>query len=82
MIAIVFLVLGLVIGLAVGRWWAVALAIGPALWVGVGAEVDIPDWAIGALYGAITAAGIAAGVFLRNTADLGRFLDGNARTDS
>ncbi len=82
MIAIVFLVLGLVIGLAVGRWWALALAIGPALWVGVGADVDIPDWAIGLLYGAITAGGIAAGVFLRGAADLGRLIDGGPRTDS
>ena len=74
MIAIVFLVLGLVIGLAIGRWWALVLAIGPALWVGVGADVDVPDWVIGALYGVITAAGIALGTLARHLPDVSRLL--------
>ena len=80
MIAIVFLVLGLVLGLAIGRWWALVLAIGPGLWVGIGADVDIPDWALGLLYFGITAAGIAAGVALRNAPDLTRLLEGGRRT--
>ena len=74
MIALVFFALGLVIGLAVGRWWSVVLAVGPALWVGIGAEVDVPDWVLGLLYFAITGAGIATGVGLRQWEGLNRLL--------
>jgi hypothetical protein len=80
MIAVVFLVLGLVVGLAIGRWWALLLAIGPGLWVGWGAEVDIPDWLLGLIYAGITAAGIAAGVALRGAPDLTRLFDGSRRS--
>jgi hypothetical protein len=73
-IALVFFGLGVVIGVAVGRWWALALALGPALWVGIGADVDVPDWVLGLLYFAITAAGIALGVALRHAPDLNRLL--------
>jgi hypothetical protein len=72
-IALVFFGLGVVIGVAVGRWWSLALAVGPALWVGIGADVDVPDWLLGLGYFAITAAGIAVGVALRHV-DLDRLL--------
>jgi hypothetical protein len=74
LIALVFFGLGVVIGVALGRWWSLALAVGPALWVGIGADVDVPDWVLGLLYFAITAAGIAAGVALRNAPELNRLL--------
>jgi hypothetical protein len=73
-IALVFFALGLVIGVAVGRWWSLVLAIGPALWVGIGADVDVPDWVLGLLYFAITGAGIAVGVALRHAPGLHRLL--------
>jgi len=73
-IALVFFALGLVIGVAVGRWWSLVLAIGPALWVGIGADVDVPDWVLGLLYFGITGAGIAAGVALRHAPGLHRLL--------
>jgi hypothetical protein len=74
-IALVFFGLGLVIGVAIGRWWSLALAVGPALWVGIGADVDVPDWVLGLLYFAITAAGIAAGVAARHAPSLNRLFD-------
>jgi hypothetical protein len=58
--------IGLIVGLLVGRWWALVCALGVFLWVGVGFEVDVPSiWVLALIYAGIAAAGIAAGVLGR-----------------
>ena len=53
------------LGLLVGRWWAVAAAVGVGLWIGIAEEVEIPGWLYGLIAGLIAAGGIIVGVFLR-----------------
>jgi hypothetical protein len=58
--------IGFLIGLAIGRWWALVIAAGFGIWVGGEANVDeVPHWFLGLAYGAITALGIAAGIVAR-----------------
>jgi hypothetical protein len=57
-----------VLGLVVGRWWALVAAIGVAVWIIVASEVEVSRWFLGPAYGAVTAAGICAGVLLRRFA--------------
>jgi hypothetical protein len=56
---------GLVVGLAVGRWWALAAAVAFGLFVGAANELELSAWLIGSLYGLIAAAGVAVGVWFR-----------------
>lgn len=56
---------GLVLGLVIGRWWALLGAIGVAVWVAVVSEVEVSRWFLAAAYGATAAASITAGVLLR-----------------
>ena len=65
MICIVILAIGFVIGLAVGRWWALALAVAFAAWIWRTIGVEIPHWLLGMFFGGFAAIGIAAGVALR-----------------
>jgi hypothetical protein len=60
--------LGLVVGAAVGRWWALLLAVAPALWVWATFEVEVPSWFLAIGYGGIAALGVAAGVAIRRFA--------------
>jgi hypothetical protein len=57
--------LGFVLGWAIGRWWAPALAVIPATWIWAKAEVEVPSWYLAVVYGSIAVAGIAAGVAIR-----------------
>lgn len=56
---------GLVLGLVIGRWWALLGAVGVAVWMTVVSEVEVSRWFLAAAYGVIAAASIAAGVLLR-----------------
>jgi hypothetical protein len=56
---------GLLLGLVVGRWWALLAAAGLGVWVGVGAEVEVSSWLLGVGYAILAAGGIIAGVLLR-----------------
>jgi hypothetical protein len=56
---------GLLLGLLLGRWWALAGAIAAGIWIGIVEEVEIPGWLYGLLGGGLAALGIALGVFLR-----------------
>ena len=59
----VFVLGGLVLGLVVGRWWTLAAALGVGVWISITNEVDeVPPWFLGAVYGALVAAGIAVGI--------------------
>jgi hypothetical protein len=60
------LVLGFLLGLAVGRWWALAAAVAVLIWIWSSTGVDeVPHWLLGCLYGGIAAIGIAGGVAVR-----------------
>jgi len=65
MLVAIFFVGGFLIGLAVGRWWAVAFSIPVAVAIGTHTELEVPPVAFGATCGAITAASIASGVLIR-----------------
>jgi hypothetical protein len=54
---------GLILGLIVGRWWALAAPAAFGAWIAVNTDVgDVPAWFLGAGLAALPAAGIAAGV--------------------
>jgi hypothetical protein len=57
--------IGLVVGLLVGRWWALLAAVGVFLWIGTSVEVEVSPWLLALVYAGLIAAGIAAGVLLR-----------------
>jgi hypothetical protein len=57
---------GLILGLAVGRWWTLVAAAGIGVWIAVVSEVDeVPAWFLGAAYAVLAASGIAVGVAVR-----------------
>jgi hypothetical protein len=68
MIWVAVLAVGFVIGLAVGRWWALAPAAGLAAWIWATTDVEIPHWLLALLYGGVAAIGISAGVTVRKRA--------------
>jgi hypothetical protein len=53
------------VGVVVGRWWALLAAVALGLWIASVVEVEVPAWFIGGGYGLISALGIAFGVMLR-----------------
>jgi hypothetical protein len=57
-----------VLGLIVGRWWALLAAAGVGVWIGMTEEVEVSGWWLGAGYAAFAALGIAAGILLRRFA--------------
>jgi hypothetical protein len=52
---------GFVVGLLVGRWFALLAAVG----IGRTTEVELPHWFLGLGYAAVAAVGIAAGLGVR-----------------
>ncbi len=64
---------GLVLGLIVGRWWALIAAALVGLAVGLFEEVEVQGSWLGFAYGLAAAVGIALGVLLR------RFANRNAK---
>jgi hypothetical protein len=53
---------GFAVGLALGRW-ALLLAVGVGLWIGISEEVEVPGWFLGAAYGLLGVLGV--GVLVR-----------------
>ena len=56
---------GFILGLVVGRWWALTTAIGVGVWVAIVSEVEVPGWILGLGSGAIGCVGIGAGIVVR-----------------
>jgi hypothetical protein len=55
---------GFVLGIVLGRWWALLASLGLGAWIGVTSELDV-HWWLGAVYAAYSGLGIAAGVLFR-----------------
>jgi hypothetical protein len=54
---------GFILGLIVGRWWALVAPAAFGAWIAVNTPVvDVPPWFLGAGLAALPAIGIAAGV--------------------
>jgi hypothetical protein len=65
-IYLALLVGGLLVGLVLGRWWALGVAAVPGIFVALVSEVDeVPGWYLGIVYAVIAAFGIAGGVLAR-----------------
>jgi uncharacterized membrane protein YccC len=72
---LILVVAGLILGLAVGRWWTLVAAAGIGVWVAVASEVDeVPPWFLGAAYAVLAASAIAVGIVLRKRTRLRRYL--------
>ena len=61
-----FLLLGgFLVGLVIGRWWALLAAVVVGLWITAVTEVEVPHSVLGVGYAAISEVGIAAGLAVR-----------------
>ena len=69
MILLTLLAGGLVLGLLVGRWWALVAAGGLGVWIAVTEDAEVPGWWLGLVYAGFAVVGIAAGLFIRRLAD-------------
>jgi hypothetical protein len=57
---------GFIVGVFVGRWWALAPAVGFGVWIAVVSEVDaVPGWLLGLWYGVVGCISIGAGILVR-----------------
>ena len=56
---------GLVLGLVLGRWWALLASVGLGLWVGLTEEIEVSGSYLGLVYAAISGLGIMLGIVLR-----------------
>jgi hypothetical protein len=56
---------GFVLGLVLGRWWALLASAALGLWVGLTEEVEVSGSYLGLVYAAISGLGITLGVLLR-----------------
>jgi hypothetical protein len=64
----VLAIVSVAVGLVIGRWWAVSVALVPALWIWQVSEVDeVPPWFLGLMYGVVSLACIAGGVAARRS---------------
>jgi hypothetical protein len=65
MIWTVILGVGLILGVVVGRWWALLAAVAFGVWIWRNTGVEISHEFLGFVSGGFAAIGIAAGVFVR-----------------
>jgi hypothetical protein len=56
---------GFLIGLVVGRWWALVLPAAFAAWILTGDTGDVPVWAVALFTAGIAALGVLVGVAVR-----------------
>jgi membrane protein implicated in regulation of membrane protease activity len=66
MIILLLIAIGLLLGLVLGRWWALIAAAGVGIWIGLTTDVDeVPPWFLGMMYALIAAVGIGIGIAVR-----------------
>ena len=65
MVETVRLVGGMLVGLLVGRWWALAAPAAVGIGIAGLSEIDVPGWILGVGYALIGAVGVAVGVLVR-----------------
>ena len=66
MIELGFWVVGFLVGLLVGRWPVLLLAVALGVWIAAVTEVDeVPHWFLGLAYALVAGAGLASGVWAR-----------------
>jgi hypothetical protein len=65
MLPFVLIAAGFVLGIAIGRWWALLAAFAFGLWAGTTEEVEVSGWLIGVGYGGLAGVGVASGVGVR-----------------
>jgi hypothetical protein len=68
MLGVVLVGAGVVLGVIVGRWWALLAAAGLGVWVALTEEVEVDGSWLGFGYAGLAALGIIAGVSLRRFA--------------
>ena len=56
------------LGLLVGRWWALVAAAGVGVWVALSEEIELDGWFLGLGYALLAAVGIALGILTRRYA--------------
>lgn len=56
---------GFILGVLVGRWWALAPAVVFGVWIAIVSEVEVPDWFLGLMYGVIGYVSIGTGIVVR-----------------
>jgi hypothetical protein len=63
---LILIAVGAALGLVIGRWWTIAAAVVPGVWVATVTDVDeVPPWFLGVGYAGLFAIGAAVGVALR-----------------
>jgi hypothetical protein len=67
MLVAVLIGAGFLLGLTLGRWWALLACVGVGMWVGVTEEVEVPGWFLGLAYAALSGLGVVLGVVLRRS---------------
>jgi hypothetical protein len=66
LVAPLLILVGLLTGFVVGRWWALAAPAAFSVYVAAVSGVDeVPPWFLGVLYGLVCAAAVGAGILTR-----------------
>jgi hypothetical protein len=65
MLASGLIVAGFVLGIVIGRWWALLPAVAFGLWAGTTEEVEVSGRVIGLGYRGLSGLGVASGVAAR-----------------
>jgi hypothetical protein len=64
----ILILFGVLVGAAVNRWWALAVAVPIGIWLAYEVPIENttpPHWDVGAVVALVVAAAIAVGIFLR-----------------
>ena len=59
---------GFLLGLIVGRWWALGAAAAVGIFAAVFEEIEVEGWFLGLLYAVLAAVGISIGILTRRFA--------------
>ena len=53
---------GFIVGVLVGRWWALAPALGFAVWIAIASGLEVPGWFLGLMCRRYRVRDIATGI--------------------